>query len=231
VTKTFHLATGGGVSKTTANQSALVAGGTGLVGREILRYLSNDSRIAEVRALVRRPLPGEKKDKPVRELITDFGDLQKHPDWFAADAVFSALGTTIAKAGSQEAFRRVDFEYPLAIAKLARAAGARHFLFVSALGAGARSFFFYNRVKGELEEAILALGFPSVTIARPSLLLGERKEHRFGEELAKRFAWLYPAPWAPVQAAQVAAALVRAAQEDKPGVQILENRQLRKQAM
>ncbi len=116
----------------------------------------------------------------------------------------------------------------LAVAKIARAQGARHFLFVSALGADSRSMFFYNRIKGELEEAILALGYPSVTIARPSLLLGERHERRFGEELAKRFAWLMPSPWAAVRASDVAAALVQAAHEDRPGVRILENKLLRK---
>lgn len=87
-----------------------------------------------------------------------------------------ALGTTLRQAGSQEAFRRVDYSYPLAIAKLARQAGARQFLLVSALGADRHSRAFYNRVKAEVEEAVLSLGYPSLTIARPSLLLGERGE-------------------------------------------------------
>lgn len=216
------------MSKTAEQQIALVAGGTGLVGREILRLLAKDTAFAEVKTLVRRPLPKQEKFGQVRELVTDFGDLQRHPDWFTVDMVFSALGTTIGKAKSQEAFRQVDYNYPLAIAKLARAGGARHFLFVSALGANAQSPFFYNRVKGELEEAILSLGFPSVTIARPSLLLGDRQERRFGEELAKRFAWLLPSPWAGVKAIQVAAALVHSARKNWPGVRILENRELRR---
>lgn len=211
----------------TEKQTALVAGATGLVGREILRFLSDDDRIGEVRALVRRPLATEVKSPRVRELLTDFDHLQDNPDWFKVDLVFSALGTTIAKARTQAAFRRVDFEYPSAIAKAARAGGARHFLFVSALGANPRSLFFYNRVKGELEEAILSLGYPSVTIARPSLLVGDREEQRFGEEFAKRFAWLAPSAWAPVRASQVAASLVHAAFEDRPGVQILDNKRLR----
>jgi uncharacterized protein YbjT (DUF2867 family) len=211
----------------TNQQVALLAGATGLVGREILRLLSDDEKIVEVRALVRRPLPEEDRQPRVRELVTGFDDLQDHPDWFKVDLVFSALGTTIAKARSPEAFRRVDFDYPLAIARAARAAGAGHFLFVSALGADPRSRFFYNRVKGELEEAVIALGFPSVTIARPSLLLGDRRERRFGEEFAKRFAWLAPPGYAPVRASQVAAALLSAAREAAPGVQILENRRLR----
>ena len=206
-------------------RKVLLAGATGLVGGEILRLLKSDHDALDVQALVRHPLG---LNANVREHLTDFTDLEDRADWFKVDVVFSALGTTIAKAGSQAAFRRVDLEYPLAIAKLARAQGARHFLFVSALGADARSFFFYNRVKGELEEAIRALGYPSVTIARPSMLLGERKEYRFAEELGKKFIRLMPEAWAGVQASQVAAGLVKAAREDKPGVRILDNRELRR---
>lgn len=209
-------------------QVAMLAGATGLVGGELLRLLAHDPAIDEVRVLVRRPLPESMKGPKVRELQTDFSDLAVHPGWFQVDLVFSALGTTIAKARSRGAFRRVDFDYPLAIARLARAQGARHFLFVSALGAQSRSFVFYNRVKGELEDAIRSLDYPSVTIARPSLLLGDRKEHRFGEELAKKFSWLLPSPWAGVQSSQVAAGLVKAAHEGRPGVRVLDNRELRR---
>lgn len=209
-------------------QVVVLAGATGLVGSQILERLAAEERIEEVRVLVRRPLPREQKSPRIRELIGEFDRLLEHPEWFNADLVFSALGTTIAKAGSRQAFRRVDFEYPLALAKLARAQGARHFLFVSTLGANTRSPFFYNRVKGELEEAILALGYPSVTIARPSLLLGERREQRFGEELAKKFSWLLPSPWAGVPASQVAKALVQAARENRPGVRIVSNREMRR---
>jgi uncharacterized protein YbjT (DUF2867 family) len=208
-------------------QAALLAGATGLVGGKILGLLTRDEGIGEVRVLVRRPLPEGLKGPKVQELITDFRDLERHTDWFRVDLVFSALGTTIAKAGSQAAFRRVDFDYPLSIARAARAAGARHFLLVSALGADPRSFFFYNRVKGELEEAVRSLGYPSFTVARPSLLLGAREERRLGEELAKKVSWLLPAPWAGVQAEQVAKGLVEAAQAGRPGVQVLDNRHLR----
>ena len=207
---------------------ALLAGATGLVGRECLRLLAGDGRIAEVRVLVRRPLPSESRGPRVRECRTDFDRLHEHPEWFRVDWVFCALGTTIRQAGSGEAFRRVDFEYSLAVAKAARAGGARHFLLVSAVGAKPRSRVFYNRVKGELEDAVLGLGYPSVTIARPSLLLGDRREWRLGEQIAKPFAWLGPPRWRPVHAWQVAAALVRAAHAGAPGVQILENPQLRR---
>jgi uncharacterized protein YbjT (DUF2867 family) len=201
----------------------LLAGATGLVGRECLRLLASSDRIVEVRALVRRTLPPQGRGPRVRECITDFDQLHNHLDWFQVDRVFCALGTTIRQVGSQEAFRRVDYEYPLAIAKAARARGASHFLLVSALGANARSRIFYNRVKGELEEAVQALGYLSVTIARPSVLIGEREEPRCGEGIAKALAWLTPLRWRPVPAAKVASALVSAAQANAPGLQILEN--------
>lgn len=210
-----------------ATRIALVAGTTGLVGKECLRLLAEDAGVEEVRALVRRPLPPDLQAPGVRECIIDFDRLDGHPDWFQVDWVFCALGTTLRQAGSRDAFRRVDFEYALGVAKAARAAGARHFLLVSAAGADARSRIFYNRVKGELEEAVGQLGYPSLTIARPALLLGDRPTPRPGEEIGKRLAWLFPPRWRPVQASQVASALVRAAQADAPGVKILDNAALR----
>jgi uncharacterized protein YbjT (DUF2867 family) len=210
-----------------APRIALVAGGTGLVGRELLRLLSAEPGIAEVRALVRRPLI-VRQDSKVRECRTELDRLDAHPEWFqGVDAAFCALGTTIKKAGSQDAFRRVDFDFPLAVAKAARAAQVPHFRLVSALGASARSKVFYNRVKGELEDAIRELGFPAVTIARPSVLLGDREESRPGEELAKKLGWLVPGKWRPVEAASVAAGLVRAMRDRRAGLAILENAALR----
>jgi len=217
---------GQGNSSTT--KVALLAGATGLVGQKILHLLSRDPMIAEVRALVRRPIPEQDKGPRVRECIADFDQLQEHLDWFKTDLVFCALGTTIGKAGSQAAFRRVDFGYPLLIAKLAYAQSASHFLLVSALGTDPHSRIFYNRVKGELEEAVLAVGYASVTIARPSLLLGNRRERRLGEGIAQRISWMLPSPWRGVQASQVAAALVHAAHEKKPGMEILDNKSLMK---
>ena len=211
----------------TTPKIALLAGATGFVGREIMRLLALDDTIAEVRALVRRPLPMDFMNPKIKQYEADFDRLQDHHEWFKVDLVFSALGTTIKQAKSQAAFRKVDYEYPLQIAQLARSQGARQFLFVSALGADARSPFFYPRVKGELEEAIQGLGYPSVTIARPSMLMGDRHPLRFSEEILKPFGPLFPPWWRPVKATQVAAALVQSARAETPGVQILQNRQLR----
>jgi uncharacterized protein YbjT (DUF2867 family) len=208
-------------------RSALVAGATGLVGGYCLRLLAQDDGVAQVRALVRRPLPPGIAGARVQECRTGFDQLTGHPDWFKVDWVFCALGTTIRKAGSREVFRRVDYDYPLTIARLAREQGASHCLLVSALGADPRSPVFYYRIKGELEEAVRALGYPSLTIARPSLLLGERQERRLGEDVGKRLGWLLPPAWRPVRASQVAAALVRAAHAPVFGVRILENAVLR----
>jgi uncharacterized protein YbjT (DUF2867 family) len=201
----------------------LLAGATGLVGGEILRGLVGDDDVAEVRALVRRPLDRALAAPKVSELLADFDALDAHPEWFRVDQVLCALGTTIRRAGSQDAFRRVDFEYPAALARLAHTHGARHFLLVSSVGANARSRVFYSRVKGELEDAVRAAGYAAVTIARPSFLLGPREETRLGELLITPLAHLFPAAWKPVHARQVASALVHAARTGRPGVEILDN--------
>ena len=208
--------------------TVLVAGATGLVGREIVRRLKADEHFGEIRALLRRPLPPELASSRIRECVCNFKNLADHSDWFQVDQVFCALGTTIKQAGSQEAFRRVDFEYPLTIARLARERGARHFLLVSAMGANPESKVFYNRVKGELEIALQDLSYPSLTIARPSLLLGDRAEFRIGEVIAKKFLWLASPKWRGVHAALVAAGLVQAAKEKSEGLRIIENPELRK---
>ncbi len=205
----------------------LLAGGTGLVGAACLHRLAAEPGVAEVRALVRRPLPADTRLPRITEVVTDFGRLEESPALEGVQQVFCALGTTIRQAGSQAAFRVVDHDYPLRLAQSALARGASHFLLVSAVGASAASPVFYNRVKGEVEAAILALGYRSVTIVRPSLLLGERGEFRLGEKVAGWFSFLMPGRYKPVHATQVAAALVAAAREDRPGARIIENRELR----
>lgn len=206
---------------------AVVAGATGLVGRALVAAMAADPAWREVRALVRRELPPELAAPTVAAVPVDYARLDPPPPWAAADHVFCALGTTMRQAGSEAAFRRVDFEYAVALARAAVASGCRHFLLVSSVDASPTSRFFYTRVKGEVEAAIGALGFRSVTIARPSLLLGVRTEVRWGERVGKLLGVFAPARWRPVTAERVACALVEAAKRDQPGVQILENRELR----
>lgn len=205
----------------------LLAGATGLVGSEILKLLLADDDVEELKVIVRRQLDFRVASPKIRALVLDFNALDSVPSWFQVDQVFSALGTTIRTAGSKEGFRRVDFDHPQTIARMARDAGARHFLLVSSAGADARSHLFYSRVKGEIEDAVRAMGYPSLTIARPSFLVGPRKEPRLGETIMTRLGFLLPRAWKPVEARQVAAGLVKAAREDLPGTRILDNVALR----
>ena len=211
-------------------KSILLLGATGLVGNHCLRLLASDPAFHRVVVLTRRPLPVEQTFGNVEPHVVDFDRLSAHSSLFRVDQIICALGTTIRAAGSQERFRVVDYEYPLAAARLGLAQGATHYLLVSSIGANARSRAFYTRVKGELESALLALQYRSVTIARPSLLLGPRAEHRLGEQIAKRLAFLMPGKYKPVPAHAVAAALVRAAKEDAPGRRIIESRDIREAA-
>jgi uncharacterized protein YbjT (DUF2867 family) len=202
---------------------AVVAGATGLVGGELLTLLLADDAFERVSVLGRRA--ADAKHAKLRQYLVDLGE----PQWGAADLggvshVFCALGTTIKVAGSQEAFRRVDHDMAVNAGRIALQNGAAHYLLVSALGANAKSRVFYNRVKGETENDIIALGYRSVTIVRPSLLLGERHEHRRGEEIAKKLGWLLPPKYRGIEARTVARALVALAKEDRPGVQIIESR-------
>ncbi|MGX4643824.1 NAD(P)H-binding protein [Massilia sp. SYSU DXS3249] len=189
----------------------LLAGATGLVGGELLRGLLADDTVAAVHVLARRPL--EVRHPKLRVQVVDFTALPGLP---ALDEAYLALGTTIKVAGSQAAFRAVDFDANLAVARAACAAGARRLGLVSAMGADARARVFYNRVKGELEEAVRGLGFEAVVIARPSLLLGDRaalgQPARAGEHLGALVAGvlrpLIPVRYRPIRALDVARALL-----------------------
>jgi uncharacterized protein YbjT (DUF2867 family) len=195
----------------TAGRRVLLAGATGLVGGEILRGLLADDTVAVVHVLARRALQIE--HPKLQAQVVDFGALPPLP---ALDEACLALGTTIKVAGSQAAFRAVDFDANLAVARAARAAGARRLGLVSAMGADRRSRVFYNRVKGELEEAVGELGFDTLVIARPSLLLGDRgvlgQPVRAGEHIGSLLAGvlrpLIPAQYRPIKALDVARALL-----------------------
>jgi uncharacterized protein YbjT (DUF2867 family) len=158
-----------------AMTSLLLVGATGLVGRHALEIALRDSRIARIVAPTRRPLDRHPK---LENPLVDFAALPVDADWWRVTSVVCALGTTQAKAGSSEAFRKVDHDYPLQIAQITREVGAQSFALCSALGADATSRFTYLRTKGQLEDDLSRLGFPSVTILRPGFLEGERDEHR-----------------------------------------------------
>jgi uncharacterized protein YbjT (DUF2867 family) len=206
--------------------SLAVLGASGLVGAEVLRLAAAERRIARVVALVRRPLVPPEPGSQGPAVNVEVVDFRKPDAWrarLAVDAIVCALGTTIRKAGSRERFREVDYDLPLGIATLGRAQGARHFLLVSALGADPRSRVFYSRTKGLLEDAVRGLDYPSLTIVRPSLLLGERRELRLTEELGKRLSFLAPPRYKPVTATNVAGALLASALSPEPGVRVVES--------
>ena len=206
--------------------SVAILGATGLVGSECVRQFAESGAFAPVIALVRRPLDESLARQPVETRIIDFERLEDAAEHFRVSHIVCALGTTIKTAGSQERFRRVDYDYPVAAARIGVRQGVRHFLLVSSVGANVNSRIFYSRVKGEVEAAIRTLPYRSVTIVRPSLLLGERRERRLGESIGKLFTAVTPRRYKPIHARDVAAALLRAAREDQPGVMVLESAQL-----
>ncbi len=203
-------------------RTALLLGATGLVGGELLSLLLADQEYGQVTVLVRRNLPVT-HPKLVQRVV-NFDQLTDAADAFRADEVFCCLGTTIKKAGSQEAFRKVDYTYPLESARLAAAGGAGKFLLITSLGAYAKSPVFYSRVKGEVEEAIARLPLKTFLIFRPSFLFGNRQEFRLGEKLGiliwKPLGLLMMGPFRKyrgIQARTVAAAMLRKAKENLTG--------------
>jgi len=200
------------------NRVALVAGSTGLIGSQLLELLLNDSAYSKVIALSRKPL--SISNPKLENVVVEASDFKDHSA-FKADDVFCCLGTTIKQAKTKEAFRKIDFDYPLTLATIMKANGATQFLLVSALGADKNSRIFYNQVKGEVEEAIGAVGISAYHIFRPSLLIGPRKEHRSGEDAAKVFykifGFIIPAKYKGIESIKVARAMLSFAKVNKPG--------------
>ena len=197
----------------------LHVGATGLVGKQVLQRLLDAPQVERVIAPTRRQL-GIAHPRLLNPVV-DFDALPVDADWWAADAVICTLGTTINEAGSKEAFRRVDHDYPLHVARLARDRGARAYVLNSAMGASAASSIFYNRVKGELEDDLAALGYPSLVLVRPGLIDGERIQSRPGEArmlaVSRLLRLLLPMKWRPSRAERIADALAAAALDPPPG--------------
>jgi uncharacterized protein YbjT (DUF2867 family) len=216
---------------TAAPRTALLAGATGLVGRALLPLLLSHPAYARVHVLLRRAATGIETHPHLQMHTVDFTRLPALPK---VDDVYIALGTTIKVAGSQAAFRQVDFDFVVDTARAARKAGAQRLAIVSALGADAGSRVFYNRVKGEMQDAVGQLGYDSVTIAQPSLLTGDR--HALGQPVRAGEVWatrllgpvmgLVPRSVRPIAARDVAAALVAATLAPRPGVRLLRSGQM-----
>jgi len=205
----------------------LIAGATGLVGGHVLTLALSDARVTGVIAPTRRGLsPHPKLQAPV----VDFDALPEDAAWWQADAVICALGATMKTAGSKRAFRRVDHEYPLAVARLAKKHGVHTYVLNSSLGADPASGSFYLKVKGEAERDLAAMGFTSLTYVRPGLIGGERQEFRLAERVMTPVLTLLgpliPRAWRINPAPQIASALLEAAIAAKPGTHVITSEQL-----
>jgi uncharacterized protein YbjT (DUF2867 family) len=209
-------------------RTAILLGATGLVGGHCLKLLLEHDAYNHVISLGRRKAGRE--DEKLEEHLIDFEQLDDYAQFFQGDDLFCCLGTTIKKAGSQAAFRQIDFTYVKESARVASAKGVGQFLLVSALGASPGSSIFYNRTKGEVEEAVAKLPFRGVQIFRPSLLLGKRTEARAGERVAEKTLKLFSfllvgslRKYRAVQAGAVAGAMIKVALEQPAGVNVFES--------
>lgn len=214
-------------------RKAVVAGATGLVGKELVQLLLHSPAYDRVVILARRT--GNVQHAKLVEKTIDFetfADAEFADDFQGAD-VFCTLGTTMKKARTKEAFRRVDRDYPYRFGRLAKQAGAGQFLIVTAMGAKRDSAFFYNQVKGQIEEDLIALHLPALYLFRPSLLLGKREEFRLAERCggaaakAVSFAMLGPLrKYKPIHARTVAQGMLAAAVTDRPGTHLYQSDQI-----
>lgn len=200
----------------------LLAGATGLVGGQVLRLALQDERVTSVVAPVRRALPAHPK---LLAPVVSFDSLPCNEPWWQADAMICTLGTTMKKAQTREAFKRVDYHYPLEIARQAKAQGVQTCVLNSATGADIASRFFYNRVKGELERDLAQLGFDSLTLVRPGLIGGKREEARTMESvmmhLLRIAGPLLPKRMRLNPAENIARALLESALNPQPGTHII----------
>lgn len=212
--------------------TAIVLGPTGLVGGYVIDQLLDHKEYKRTKVLHRRMV-----DKAHGKLVQheiDFDDLNNHKELFQADHLYCCLGTTIKKAGSNEAFRKVDFDYAINTAKIAQEQGVKKFIVVSSIGANPKSKIFYNRLKGEMEEAVKEIGFESTGIFRPSILDGPRKEKRPAEQtgltLMKALSFAFIGKfkrYRPIHAETVATAMVKFGVSPNEGVHVFESDEIK----
>jgi len=205
------------------SKSALLLGASGLVGEKLLDFLLDAPEYTKIVILVRKS-PKIKHPK-LEEYVINFDQVSDYKEYFRVQDVFCCLGTTIKKAGNQEEFKKVDLDYCLEAGRLSKEMQVQKFLIISSMGANPRSSVFYSRIKGILERELSDVGIPALHIFRPSLLLGERKEHRLGEAvsafLARGLLFFFVGPlekYKPIKAEKVALGMYKAARRDDSGV-------------
>ena len=206
----------------------LILGASGLVGGKCLQQSLSDTRIDRVVAVVRKQM--DIQHPKLTQVIVDFDKLDNYSADIKADAVLSALGTTLKQAGSSAKFTKVDYEYQLKVAEIARRNGVKTFVLLSSTGANKKSPILYTKVKGDIEDAVSKLGFEKLAILRPSILIGARKDNRPGEAvgqwMAKNAGFLFAGPlekYKGIEADTVAQAMINAVQKPYTGVRIVEN--------
>ena len=213
------------------NKKATLLGATGLIGGHLLELLQEDETYTEIKLLVRRQV--DITHPKVNVAIIDFEDRTSFQSEIIPESViFCAVGTTSQKVkGNKDLYRKVDYDIPVHAAQFGLEKGCQQFILVSSLGANPKSSNFYSKLKGEVEEAIKDLKIPSLAIFRPSLLLGQRKESRFGESVAKivmtTFSFVLPSKIRPIQANDVAEAMLRASKLENSGVKIYHRKEIK----
>ncbi|MFT4833567.1 MAG: hypothetical protein ACI83W_000267 [Marinoscillum sp.] len=217
-----------------ANKTAVVLGSTGLVGNELVNLLVESSHYTKVKIITRRKLSGQESDKVEQVLIQNLDDLESFSSRLSGDDYYCAIGTTIKKAGSKEAFSKVDHDYPISFAKVALSHPSfSQYLIVTAAGSDPKSSIFYNKVKGQVEKALMELKLPSLSVFRPTLLLGDRSEYRFGEVvmtgIVKVFTFFLSEKSSAViaiQAEAVANAMLKVAATGKSGINAYSSKEM-----
>lgn len=205
-------------------QTAVVLGATGLIGSHLLDQLLADDSFSTVRILVRKPVTVQ--HPKLQTVITDFSNYEQYQKNIGSGhCIFCCIGTTNANVkGDKAAYRKIDFDIPVNAARFGKESGFQQYLIVTALGANSNSRIFYNRLKGEVEEVIATFDYPSLHIFRPSFLLGNRAEQRMGERIFKSIfkaiAFLLPSSMKPVEASDVAKAMIAAAKKGKAGMNL-----------
>lgn len=215
------------------SKTALIAGATGLVGKELLQQLLENDKYGKVISLVRREV--SLKHPKLQQIVVNFDKLDEVASQLKADEYYCCLGTTLKKAGSKENFAKVDYLYPVNLASIAEKNKVKKYLLISALSADKNSMIFYNKVKAEVEEEISKKNIESIFIFRPSILLGEREEERLGEKiiikLYKPLSFLLNGPlkkFRPIHRREVASGMIHVAnKEEMKGVHIFESEEIK----